>query len=90
MLPVKRIVFEPCDTSVRVIVQTGFPLDDGQTFAFTFSVGAKWIAQLLAHSFEMGLAEKLCEIRRHAYDQGWRHAKARNPKRVSHHGGWTD
>lgn len=49
----------------------------GHRFAFEFSCGSEWSAELLEDNLRKNVQDYLEEIARRAYDLGWKEAKAK-------------
>lgn len=52
----------------------------GTTFFLVYNAGCEWAARLLLSDLDQALCNRMEKIRREAYAQGWKDAKARRRK----------
>lgn len=70
-----------------VSFRAGYPID-GLIFELRWAAGSEWSARLLAHSLRSRISDLLSRIRREAYEDGWRDAKAKRRKATWWPGNW--
>lgn len=82
------IEFQRDAETVRVKVESG-AAGGGQVFAFLFSAGAEWAANLLISHLRERMWNRLEAIRKEAYLQGWKDAKAHAKKQTWFSSRWA-
>lgn len=81
------ITFSRNDNKVIVKVEHGIFHGD-QYFELDILQNYQYQAQLLRNALELNLSRKLEEIRKEAYEQGWKDAKAKRKKQTWFSGWW--
>jgi len=72
---------------IALVVTPDFPINDLK-FSFTYNTGAEWVARLLRANIHQRQMSILTQIRREAYEQGWKDAKAHRTKKSWFSGMW--
>jgi len=84
----KMIRFTRNGTKVRCTVCVSIPNLDARCFFFEWETGAEYAAGLLSDKAEREMRSELESIRRKAYEQGYKDAKAKARKQTYFATGW--
>lgn len=69
------------DEKVVTTISGQYPVSDWG-YTFTFNAGSKDYAAMLSHNLRDHLEKSLRTIREHAYNDGWKDAKAKRGKKT--------
>lgn len=75
------ITFERNGTDVECKVDLKMPYWDTRVFHFKWGASSEVCSSLLTKHAETALSDRLKEIRKEAYNQGWKDAKAKTKKK---------
>jgi hypothetical protein len=69
-------------------VEIKVTVNNGTGFVFAWNTGAEWSAMLLRDAVAVAIADRLETIRKQAYEDGWKDAKAKRARSQWFERGW--